>query len=346
MQNRLSSIFFLIGIAAVVIMLLTFKVSFVELWDYISKAGYWLVVAVLLWGGLYGLNALTLRTIISGSGSCPISFWRMWQIIVSGFALNATVPVGGIGGEPYRVMELSKHIGVERATSSVVLFAMMHVFSHFWFWLTGIVIYLAFAIAGILPLPASMWWLIGLAMLLCLGGIWLFMRGYKYGMICKSIRLLGRIPGLKNWSRRFEEKHSDSLHKIDHQISQLHGQNRKAFFQSFFLEYFGRILQSFEVFFILLLFGFGTNGMEGSYLLIFFIAFLILVFTSLFANLIGFIPLQLGGREGGFALSVAALGMTAELGLFISIICRVREIIWATIGLIIMKLFHVGPCQR
>ena len=35
MQKRLSTILFLIGIAAVVVMLLTFDVSFTELWHFI-----------------------------------------------------------------------------------------------------------------------------------------------------------------------------------------------------------------------------------------------------------------------------------------------------------------------
>ena len=340
MQKRLNTALFLIGIVAVIVMLLTFKVSFAELWSYIHRAGYWLVAAVLLWGVLYGLNALTLRIIIRGSGPCPVGFCRLWQIVVSGFALNTTVPVGGIGGEPYRIMELSKYVGIERATSSVVLFAMTHVFSHFWFWLTGIIVYVLLWMAGLLPLPVAMRWIMGLAVLLCAGGIWLFTYGYKYGLVCKAVRLLGRVPGLKNWSRRFEEAHRESLQKIDQQIAQLQGQNLRAFLQSFFLEYAGRILQGLEVFFILMLFGFNSGQSVVGFLYVFCIAFLILVFTSLFANLVGFIPLQLGGREGGFALSVAALGMTAELGLFISIICRVREIIWAVIGLLLLKLFN------
>jgi uncharacterized membrane protein YbhN (UPF0104 family) len=120
MRKRLSTILFLIGVMAVIVMLMTFEISFSELWSHIHRAGYWLVAAILLWGTLYGLNALTLRIIICGSGSCPIGFGRLWQIVVSGFALNTTVPVGGIGGEPYRIMELSKYIGVERATSSPV----------------------------------------------------------------------------------------------------------------------------------------------------------------------------------------------------------------------------------
>ena len=65
---------------------------------------------------------------------------------------------------------------------------------------------------------------------------------------------------------------------------------------------------------------------------------LILAFTTLFANLIGFLPMQLGVQEGGFVLSIAALGLSAALGIFVSIICRVREIIWIAFGLAFMRI--------
>ena len=48
--------------------------------------------------------------------------------------------------------------------------------------------------------------------------------------------------------------------------------------------------------------------------------------------------MQLGVQEGGFVLSIAALGLSAALGIFVSIICRVREIIWIVIGIGLMKL--------
>lgn len=178
------------------------------------------------------------------------------------------------------------------------------------------------------------------ALLLSLGGIYLFTRGYKYGLIRKTIRLVGKMPVLKGWSQRIEDKHGESLKRIDCQIAQLKRQNGRAFYESFFLGYFARILQSLEVLFVFLLFDNGMGRTFAGYVYAFIVAFLIIAFTSLIANLIGFIPLQMGGREGGFALSVSAFGMTAELGLYISLICRVREIIWATIGLLLMRAFN------
>ncbi len=338
MRNRINNLFFVIGITAVVIMLCTFDVSFTELWACIKQADYWLAAILGLWLFLYMLNTWAWWIIIRGSGPTNINFLRLMKLTVTGFALNYATPMGMIGGEAYRIMELSRYIDTQRATSSVVLFVMMHVFSHFWFWMTSIVVYLILAIAGHLPMNTVTGIVLLLAVLFCCGGIYLFVRGYKYGMVVKLIRLIGKLPGLHRWGKRFSENHREDLQKIDRLISELHSQNKHSFFGSFFLEYVGRLLQSFEIFFMLMLFG--INGGGGFYgcLMTFIHSFLILAFTSLFANLLGFLPLQLGGREGGFAMSMAQLGMTGGTAMFVSIICRVRELFWTSIGMLLMKI--------
>lgn len=338
MRKKTNNLLFSIGLAAVIVMLCTFEVSFAELWAYITRAGYWLAAILGLWVVLYLMNAWAWRVIILGSGPCPISFFRLLKLTISGFALNYATPIGLLGGEPYRIMELSKYIDVRRATSSVVLFAMMHIFCHFWFWATGIVTYLALAAAGKVPLETGTVVALVFIGLFCWAGIYLFMKGYKNGMAVRLIHWLGHLPGLKKWGARFIAAHEEDLEKIDRQITELQGQNKRSFFGSFCLEYVGRFCQSFEIFFMLLLFGIDGGGGAAGYLLTFLHAFLILAFTSLFANLLGFIPLQLGGREGGFAISVAQMGMTGGTAMFISIISRVRELFWAAAGILLMKV--------
>lgn len=341
MKSKTRNIFFAFGLVAVIVMLFTFKVSFTQLWADICHAGYWLFAILGLWIFLYMMNAWTWRIIIRGSGDCPIPFWKILKLTITGFALNYATPAGLMGGEPYKIMELKPYIGTQRATSSVLLFAMMHIFAHFWFWTTSIAVYLVLAAFGILPINVGMGIILLFMTCFCGAGIYLFMRGYKNGMVVKLIRFISHIPGCKKWGRQFAESHQEDLMKIDRQISQLQSQNQRSFFGSFALEFIGRILQSLEIYFMLLLFEAGTGG--G---LTFVYAFLILSFTSLFANLLFFLPLQLGGREGGFAMSVAQMGMTADIGMFVSIICRVRELFWTAIGLLLMKVGNKLPISE
>lgn len=51
-----------------------------------------------------------------------------------------------------------------------------------------------------------------------------------------------------------------------------------------------------------------------------------------------FMPLQLGGREGGFLMSVSGLGLTTSAGIFVALIVRIRELIWTAIGLLFIKI--------
>ena len=146
-KQRLNNLFFILGVVAVVVMLLTFDVSFVELWEHICHAGYWLIPIIGVWIIIYGINALAWQAIIRSKCEADehVSFWRIYRLTITGYALNYATPVGGLGGEPYRIMELSKDIGNQRATSSVILYAMMHFFAHFWYWFSSIFIYLALA---------------------------------------------------------------------------------------------------------------------------------------------------------------------------------------------------------
>ena len=339
-KQRLNNLFFFLGCAACVVMLFTFDVSFVELWGHICHAGYWLLPILGIWFVVYGLNAFAWKAIIEGNigKKAPISFWRIYRLTITGYALNYATPVGGLGGEPYRIMELSKDIDNQHATSSVVLYAMMHFFAHFWFWFISIFIYLALVLVGDMPMTTAIGLVLGVIILFCLLAFYIFSRGYRHGLVVYVLGLIGKIPFLRGWSRRFRGKHAEALRNIDAQIVALYAQDSKAFYTSLVLEYSSRMVQSLEVMFMLLLFGIDNGGGIGGLVLTYLHSVLIVAFTTLFANLIGFLPMQIGVQEGGFVLSIAALGLSAALGIFVSIICRVREIIWIAVGMALMKI--------
>ncbi|MGG6544951.1 UNVERIFIED_CONTAM: flippase-like domain-containing protein [Prevotella sp. 15_C9] len=328
MKKKYQNVFFIFGIIVLVVMLT--QLDFAEVWQGLRNAGYWFFAVVVLWFFLYIFNTASWYIIIRSQETKDeknrniVPFWWLYKVSVSGFALNYATPGGLMGGEPYRIMELSPKIGVERATSSVVLFVMTHIFSHFWFWLLSIPLY-------ILTQDVSVFMIIVLSIvgMFCLVAIWFFLSGYKKGLAVRMMRLLGNIPGIRKWAKHYVELHDEQLRNIDEQIAALHNQQPKTFLTVVLSELLCRIFSALEVFFILLVLFPSVNYLN---------CILIISFTTLFANMLFFMPLQLGGREGGFLMSVSGLGLTANAGIFVALIVRIRELIWTAIGLLLIKI--------
>ena len=324
MKKRYQNGFFLFGIVVLAVMVT--QLDFKEVWSGLCRAGYWFFAVIVLWAFLYVFNTATWYIIIRSGAEekPPIKFWWLYKITVSGFALNYATPGGLMGGEPYRVMSLSPHIGAERASSSVILYAMTHIFSHFLFWLLSVALYLITE-----PLNAFIGILLTLVTAFCLLGVWFFLKGYRKGIAVSVMNLLKRLPGISRWAKGFVEKHQEQLTTVDKQIAALHRQNKRTFVSAVLLELSCRIVSSLEIMFVLLVLMPDVDFVQ---------CVLILAFTSLFANMLFFMPLQLGGREGGFLMSTAGLAMSASAGIFVALIVRLRELIWTAIGLLLIKL--------
>lgn len=344
MKRKYQNGFFIFGILLLALMLS--QLDFSEVWKGLSRAGYWFFAVVALWAFLYLFNTFTWYVIVKASGEGrhrdgqsqsdadeqggkarregKVAFAWLYKITVSGFALNYATPGGLMGGEPYRIMELSPKIGTERASSSVILFAMTHIFSHFWFWLLSIPLYIvthhvSFFMACLLSAGG----------VFCCLGIWFFISGYRKGLANRSIKLLKLFRPIRKWAVGFIEGHKSQLDHIDQQIAALHKQSPKTFFLAFFSELSCRILSALEVYFILLVL-YPRVDYDS--------CILVIAFTTLFANLLFFMPLQIGGREGGFMMSVKGLSMTVSDGIFVALIVRIRELIWTAIGLLLIKM--------
>lgn len=321
---KYKNIFFLFGIVLLAVMVS--QLDFDEVYNGVRRAGFWFVAVIALWAALYVINTASWYMIIrsGGDGKDRIGFWWLYKITVSGFALNYATPGGLMGGEPYRIMELAPKIGTERASSSVILYVMTHIFSHFWFWLLSIVLYIATQ-----PLNAAMGVMLAVVGVFCLLGLWFFIAGYKKGIAVRIMGIIRHMPGMRKRAGTFVDKNRGRLDEIDRQIAALHRQNRRTFVTAVMLELVCRFLSAFEVMFILMVLMPHAGYVE---------CVLIIAFTTLIANIFFFMPLQLGGREGGFLMSVTGLSMTAGAGIFLALIVRLRELVWTALGLLLIKL--------
>lgn len=321
MKKKYQNIFFIFGIAVLVVMVT--QLDFQQVWQGLRHAGYWFVAVLVLWIFLYIFNTSAWYLIINAGGKSKVNFWWLYKVTLSGFALNYATPGGLMGGEPYRIMELAPKIGTERASSSVILYAMTHIFSHFWFWFISIFLYVATQ-----PMSVFMASFLLAAAAFCMLGLWFFIIGYRKGLANRVMNLLRHMPLVKKWAQPFVEKHREQLDTIDTQIAALHKQSPKTFVMAVVLEVACRILSALEVYFILLVVNPGISYVQ---------CILIIAFTTLFANMLFFMPLQLVGREGGFLMSATRLGATASGGILVALIVRLRELVWTGIGLLLIK---------
>jgi len=91
------------------------------------------------------------------------------------------------------------------------------------------------------------------------------------------------------------------------------------------LEYLSRVLMGVEVYLILRGIGIDTTIVSALFLYVSY---------SIVINLLFFIPLNLGAREGGLALGLGTLALPPLLGVYLGVVMRVREFFWIALGLL------------
>lgn len=262
------------------------------------------------------VNALSLRPLLAqerGPRLGALALLRVWWI---GDAVNALLPVGQVGGELVRARLLAR-AGVPGAEAGAAVIATLT---------AGIVTQILFAAAGLLALallagPGGtelLAWL-GLGLAVLAAAVWGFWHGQRHGLFLGLARRLERLSGGRRWLDL-----TGGAAALDRALQALYGR-RRAFLACCAWRLAGWLLGVLQVWLLLWLLG-GRGGWLDAFAL-----------ESLgqAAKSAGFaVPGALGLQEGGFAAAALALGLSSHLGVTISLVKRVRDLLLGLPGLL------------
>ena len=292
------NIFFIIGI--VVLGILIYEIGIDVIWSYIKQVSWWFIPILALWVIVYFINTLSFYVILRDGDpkTEKLSFARLIKITISGNAINHITPFGLMGGEPYKIIELQPDLGIEKATSSVLLSTMMRFVAHFLFWIVSIPL-LLFLVPGISD-SVEIGIIIsgGITLLLLL---WAY-RIYTKGGVNRALLIAGKLPFVGKRVRVYKRKHQDKIELMDTLIADLYQNRKKDFIISLTLEFITRFIICIEV--VFMMYAIGSPITYGQSVIIESI-------QSLISNMFFFMPMQLGAREGGFAVVFGILSLPA-----------------------------------
>lgn len=334
-KKHVSILLFLVGIIIIVVMI--YNLGWQEILYDIRKTGWWIIPVILSRLLMYPLNTFSWRavTFYNKEERKKVSFLRMFRLTISGYAINYITPVMALGGEPYRIFAMQKDLGTKRATSSVLTYAMMHILSHFVFWIIGFVLVFFYFLGTDLELNPFRKIILVCAVvfiLISIVAIVFIIKVYRTGVIMRFVSLLQKIPFIKNIAnKKLTPEKLSSIQETDYQFTELFNNHRKAFYVSLFYETLSRIMSCIEIMLVMwAVVGINSVSLIG--------AIIINTLTSLIANIVFIFPMQVGIREGGLSAALAFIGPYGKLGVFVGMILRISELVWIIIGMGMIKI--------
>ena len=321
--NLIQAVFFLagLGLFAGVLREAGVREEFAVLWPIFTGPGALILAAYPL---ISALDVWGWQIVFPASARPRIHFRGLFFIRLAGEALNSVTPFVDVGGEFLKVSLVGKVFGVDKkaALTSVLMGRTALFFSEIFFWITGIVLIFIF-----FPVP-PVWraiFLVTVSLCAVLGIAILAMQ--KKGFFLTFLRWLEL---LRFDSKLFGRFHV-SLKTVDDEITRFYSGRDTRLLVTLSLHFGGWVAGGVETFVMCRLLGMEVSLLDG----IILEALLQLVRTASF-----FIPGNLGAQEAGLALFVGWMGGTPFLGVAVSLLKRIRQLVWTAVGFFVWGIFQ------
>ncbi len=283
----------------------------------VRQTGWWFAAILAVWTLAYTFNTISFSLLL-GPDRRLLGAPRIFGIVVAGYAMNYMTPVAHMGGEPFRMLALREHIGGARAVAVTVSYKFINLLSHICYWILGLAV-----VTAVFKPPLVLTGTLLPILLALLGGALFWLTQHRTG-VCESLL---RLTAGKSWLgfvQRGLSRREATLLAADAHLRELFQARPRVFGAALCLELLGRIVASCEYYFVL-----HALGQQVSPLT----AIAIDSANTLILNVLFFMPLDLGTREGGLYVIMRTFGLPASLGVFAALVNRVRELCWILIGL-------------
>ncbi len=326
MSRSIKLIFLLLGLS-----LLGWAVSTVDL-TVVGKlllqlgTGFLLILAI--YSVVTWLDTIAWKKNFNPEEETRFNLWQLWTIRQVGEAYNTITPLGTLGGEPVKSQLLKERHGLslKRGMASQVVARTTFLLGLILFFIPGTFLIVQSNIVSDNFKSAS---LIGMAIFSTV--ILLFLLFQVTGALSVITGWISRLP-LGNKIGVLMNK----LEVVDRSISSYYEQHTKRVIQSVLYAFAGWVIGLGELYVTLYFLGFQPDLID---------LWVIEALAQLVRAGSFFIPLSLGAQEGGLILIFTAMGMPADLGLTVSFVRRIKELLWVGLGLGIGSALAFYPTQ-
>lgn len=271
----------------------------------------------------YLLYTVSWRLFLKRFDAHSIPFWSLFRIKVGGEAANTLTPLNFAGGDPVRVLLLSKNFPATISGASVVVDRTLQILA-----IVSLIFFGNVVALTKLELPQSVRVLLGATVTVLVIFILLLVFHQTQGLSQKVFRL-----GQKFRIKAFSPERLKKMEEMDEHISYFYRRDRKLFVGCYFLHFAARIIGTFEILFIARVLDVPMGFWEA----IFFAAVIPV------ANMLGtLVPGNLGVLEGVVSSLFFALHWDPSDGFVLQIARRVRAFIWISIGLLFISFYKGG----
>ena len=289
--------------------------------------GFLLVIFIALVVSIFG--ALSWICAFKPEETRKFTLWGIWKIRQIGEAFNIITPLGTLGGEPVKGNLIKQQYGLRfrQGIASQVIQKTTTLVALILFLMSGMV--LLFLNEGVDPQFRR----------ICLAGLAIFS---SLIFLFVLFQVTGFLNRLGSWERMWPD--ADWSKNTRAYLGNV-GENLSSYYK----KHRGRCAASTGFSFL----GWVTGMVELQILLYFLGHSLSLAdlwtvesLSQLVRSASFFIPLGIGAQETGLVLIFASMGLTADVGLVISLVRRLKELTWVGAGLFLGRRVQLAPLRN